>query len=493
MKFQLFRKLIQSASLFFIVYAALSGHWRNFKVAHNSSRIVGLMTNETWGEVYYYNERLLSWFGDPLAVSDTMTGGPWAARFAGITFIDPLAALALVAGGNAPVAATLLGAALPLLIALLMGRVFCSFLCPARLLFEIGNGVRRALIWMGLSLPEVRIPRLGLWVAAASVLFAAGAGPGIFQYLLPYLAINAGLHGYLFSGALVSTAVWAVLMVLVDMLIAPGQICHSICPTGALLEQVGRPAMLRVVRSDPECPPSCDVCQRACPYGLYPGHKTHRPACDTCGRCVAVCPQKKLSHAGRLPWAAMLAAAVLLLPASAMAHHNKGLPHYGYFENYPQVPTQEFIDEDERWEVGAVLFNFQGLERRTSDTPTDVRIFAYIYDLQENHGYKGPLTLHLHHNDQRIVSFERVAADPEGVYTVRYTMPETDWYELVFEIPVEDDVAIIPLDIHVDLSSGDLSWWLLGGAGALLLLTFGLANTGRRAKAVRRAPAARED
>ncbi len=47
----------------------------------------------------------------------------------------------------------------------------------------------------------------------------------------------------------------------------------------------------------------------------------------------------------------LLAAAWLLAVSAASAHHFKGLPHYNYFENYPQVPEEEFIGEVGDYEV----------------------------------------------------------------------------------------------------------------------------------------------
>lgn len=493
--FQVFRKVVQFASLFFIVYTALSAHWRNFKVAHNSSRITGLLTNEYWGELYWRNQQVLSWFGDPLEVSDGLLGGPWAATVFGVPIVDPLAAAALMVGGHMPPTAMIVGALIPVALALVMGRVFCSFLCPARLLFEIGNGVRFSLLLVGLPLPEVEVPRLGLWVAAGTLGFSAFAGPAMFQYVLPYLSINAAITAYVFTGTISAIAVWVGFIVLVDVLYAPGQFCHSLCPTGAILTELGRPAMFVIARTDPECPPSCDLCQRACPYGLYPGERTHRPECDTCGRCVVACPQKKLSHTFTVPWkaAGMLFCFALAAAApTAMAHHNKGLPHYGYFENYPQVPTNEFIDEVGRWEIGTVLFNFQGLQRRTSNTPDDVRFFAYVYDLKEDRGYKGPITLHLELDGERIATHSREASDEEGVYVIRQTVPSTAEYDLIYEFEVDGVVQSVPLEVYVDLDADSVPWAMIGMAGGALGLLFLISLAGRKKPTVRRSAAASE-
>ena len=489
--FQAFRKLTQTSMLLFVVWVAVSMHWRNFKVAHNNKRIVGLLRGELVGELYGWIERFLTLLGDPLAVSESMLGGPWGMSVGGVPIVDPYAVAAVTASGHLPTWSMLLGALVPIALAVVLGKVFCSFLCPARLMFEVAGAVRRGFTWLGVPLPSVPLPRIGLWVGLGSVLFAASAGPAIFHFVLPYYAISSGILVGMMAGAVSTTVVWAAVLVLVDLFIAPGQICRSLCPTGALLEQLGRFSLLSVVRSEEACPPSCDACQRVCPYGLYPGRRSHNPGCDACGRCVMTCPSQRLGHrlgrpaaglarVGKIAAIALGAAAFLgafLFASTARAHHNKGLPHYGYFENYPQVPTEEFIDEVGRWEVGVVLFNFQGLQRKTSDTPDDVRIFAYAYDLQDGRGYHGPLTLHIEREGVRIATYDRLEPDQEGVYVTRHTMPASGTYTMVFELENGDQPG---LEFEADLGADRVNWSILGGAGAILGGVFLLALVGRR-------------
>lgn len=290
------RRVLQTTALALIAYAAISLHWRNHKVSLNSERLVALMTNDTWGALYAWNERLLAQFGDPLQVSDGFLGMPWSATVAGVLFTDPFSVLGLLAQGEIPAVGMLLGALLPLGIALVAGKAFCSFLCPARLVFEAGNLVRMGLVRLGLHLPALRLPRVGLWVALGVVLASAGAGLATFHLVLPYVALGSSITVFLTLGT-VSVAGWIFLgMLAVDVFIAPGQICRSLCPTGAVLEQLGRRAPFRLDKVERTDCGSCTLCVRVCPYGLDPGRETHHPSCDACGRCTLVCPAQKLAH-----------------------------------------------------------------------------------------------------------------------------------------------------------------------------------------------------
>ena len=475
MKGQVFRKLCQLSVVLFIVWTPLSMHWRNMKVAHNQARIVGLLTNDLWATLYAWNERVLSWFGEPLAVSDGLLGQPWGARLFGVPLSDPLAVASLVVQGQSPGLWMALGLVLPLGLALVAGKVFCSHLCPARLVFELVNDVRLGLERLGLYLPRVRLPRLGGWVLVASLAFAAGAGAGVYHLVLPYLALSSGIAGFVLGGTVgVGGTVFLALLV-VDGLVAPGQVCRSLCPTGALLELVGRRPALKLEKSGPACSPRCNLCQRACPYGLFPGRETHRPACDTCGRCTVVCPEKRLMRT----IATVLLAAGLVLPATAEAHHNKGLPHYGYFENYPQVPTDDLLIVDGKWEVGGVLFNFQGLKRETSDTPNDVKMFVYAYDLEADATLRAPVDFTIVDEAGDVVSeWGRLEPDQEGVYISRETFPSSGYYELVYRFEEAGQPVELRLPMDIDLAAdGAMLPWVVGilgtVAGIFVLAVFG--------------------
>ena len=297
------RRLTQLGVVAFIAYSGLSLHWRNFKVAHNQARLVGLMEGPGWEKAYALNERLLEALSeDPLALSESLLGMPWAATVLGLPLTDPLAVAGLLAQGRLPPAGLLLAALVPVALALFAGRLFCSFACPARLVFEAGNAVRSGLQRLGLDLAAVTLPRIGLWVGLGLLGASSFAGMGALTLGLPYWTLGAGLATLTMTGG-VGVALWVFgAMLAVDLLIAPGQICRSLCPTGAWLEQVGRLAPLRLEKTTPTACGPCDICQRVCPYGLFPGQQSHHPSCDSCGQCSLACPEGKLAPTLRLGW-----------------------------------------------------------------------------------------------------------------------------------------------------------------------------------------------
>ena len=170
----------------------------------------------------------------------------------------------------------------------------------------------------------------------------------------------------------------------------------------------------------------------------------------------------------------LLLAVIASWPTAAVAHHNKGLPHYGYYENYPQVPTDEHVAIDGRWEIGATIFNFQGLDRSNADTPSDVKIYLYLYDLKADRAYTGPLRVDIRRNGKTVVRFDRLEVDEEAVYSTRETLPESGTYKLV--ALVEGKEVVLPF--YVDLAGDGVKWWVVAGLVFPILLVFGLALFG---------------
>ena len=471
---KILRRVLQLAVVAFVIYAALGGPWRNYKVAHNHRRLVTLMQGEIWGTLYGLNEDALALLGEPYDASLHFLGMPWAARVFGLNTADPILLASHALHNRTLPAALLAGLLVPVLLALLLGKIFCSHLCPARLLFDIAQGLRAGLQRLGAQLPEWRSEtRFGGYVLLGGMLASLASSTAVWVLILPYVSLSAGMFLLITGGAGAALLAVAGGWFLVDLVLAPGYFCHNLCPTGFLLEQLGRFSLLKLRKKGAHaCPPSCNLCQRACPYALRPSEGRHIPACHNCGACVTVCPTHRLTRKMTLP---VLSLVLLALPFSAVAHHNKGMPHYGYFENYAQTPTEEYVAVQGKWEIGATIFNFQGLNRRTADTPNDVKIYLYLYDSEADASYQGPLDIEIRQAGKLISRFERQQVDEEAVYSTRETLPRSGHYELVADISGDR----VSLPFYVELASDTVNWWRIGGIGAVVCVVVGLLLVGR--------------
>ncbi len=494
---QIMRHGLQLLVIAFIVYSSFGGPWRNYKVAHNQSRIVALIEGEVWGTLYGANEDMLSLVGDPYRMSFGFLGLPGSARVFGVELADPVIGLSHALTSGSFTVTLLLGLLVPLLLAFSLGKVFCSHLCPMRLCFEIAQVMRRGLVQLGLPLPERRSQtRIGGWILVGGLAGAAIAGTAVWTLILPYVALSGAIFSSIVAKTSLALLGVVVFWLAIDALVAPGFFCHNLCPTGFVLEELGRFAPLRVRNLEPgPCPPSCGLCQEACPYALAPMKGDPEMSCDACGECVSVCPSQRLSRKFVLPITpksalrlgiGLLALVFAGLPTVANANHNKGFPHHGYYENYPQVPVEEFTATSKRWEARATIFNFQGMDRNLSDTPKDVKIYLALFDRELESGYTGPLTVDIFQAEELIARFSRDHVDEEAVYSTRETLPRGGDYQLVIKLgsdPV-NPIATLPLSFHVELASDAMSWYRIAaiallGACASVLVVLGLQRQRR--------------
>lgn len=479
---QIMRHGLQFLVIAFIVYSAFGGPWRNYKVAHNQRRIVSLIEGEAWGTLYGANEDLLSLAGDPYRMSFGFIGLPGSARVFGVELADPVVGLSHALTSRSFTSSLLLGLIIPLMLAVSLGKVFCSHLCPMRLSFEIVQVMRRGLIRLGLPLPERRSQtRIGGWILIGGLASAAIAGTAVWTLILPYIALSGAIYTSIVAETSLILLGVVVFWLAIDALVAPGFFCHNLCPTGFVLEELGRFAPLRIHNNDPSpCPPSCGLCQEACPYALEPMKGDPGISCDSCGTCVSVCPSQRLSRDFKLPISSkgtirlgigLLAILSLGMPMETQANHNKGFPHHGYYENYPQIPVEEFSAISSRWEVRATIFNFQGMNRNQSDTPNDVKIYLSLYDRESKAGYTGPLTVEIRQGDEFITRFSRDHVDEEAVYSTRETLPRGGDYQMIIKLGPEpmNPITTLSLTFHVDLASDSMSAYRLVG-----IATFGI-------------------
>lgn len=171
----------------------------------------------------------------------------------------------------------------------------------------------------------------------------------------------------------------------------------------------------------------------------------------------------------------LLAATLCLLPITVFAHHFKGLPHYNYFENYPEIPEEEFLGQVGDYEVSLVVYDFQGIQRDKVDDPDMVRLFLVIFNLRNNDIYGGPLTLEVLDKGEVVHSERRKSSELENLYSMHQDLPDTGDYSLRITLHSVDDLQCT---IPFTLSSQKIHWgkWV----AAVMLLVITIAAIGAR-------------
>jgi ferredoxin-type protein NapH len=213
-----------------------------------------------------------------------------------VPFVDPLAALEVVLASGRVQADMLIGAGLILAGAVLLGPVFCGWVCPLGLLLDLNQALRRRVLGSRATdahpRPSSRWLKYG--VLGAVIGFSIVAGLPLFQVLSP-ISILVRAAVFTAGGGLLLVAT----IVIVEY-VRPRLWCRSLCPLGALYAIVGRFGLLRV-RLDPALAgrTPCERCTRSCPmgirvledYGMTGRGSVDHPDCTRCGHCIDACPR----------------------------------------------------------------------------------------------------------------------------------------------------------------------------------------------------------
>ncbi|HFD81194.1 MAG TPA: 4Fe-4S binding protein [Gammaproteobacteria bacterium] len=245
---------------------------------------------------YDFMEMLTSPFtSDPEKGLDAIKGTTWSGRFFGLQLSDPLAVLGQIAAGFTLYWPFVLSALIPVAATLLLGRIYCGWICPATFLYELNSNVAALLRRAGLNFGRKRLDRrfkylvlfLGLVLSAVfgSVWVALIYPPAIIGRELYYaIALNGFGVG----------AVFFVLTLLFDILVARRGFCRYLCPGGALYSLLGRYRLLRIRRDVRNCN-DCVKCNAICEFGLNPMRDDFGQECNNCSACIAACPTDALS------------------------------------------------------------------------------------------------------------------------------------------------------------------------------------------------------
>lgn len=245
-----------------------------------------------------------------LVAARSVRGSVWSLELFGVTLTDPLAALESIAASRSLRWVLIAGVLLPVLGTLLLGRVFCAWICPAGFLLELSGKLRRVL-----RVLELKPGKARLWHGDKFVILAVGlavsfvVGLPLLGYLYPPALIGREAHNGVtvmfdraeegalgFSAAGLTLASWFLLgIAMVELAFGPRLWCRSLCPGGAVYTLLGRWRLVNVEREPASCT-QCGSCVLACEMGLSPMTDRIGAECDNCGKCVADCPDDALRY-----------------------------------------------------------------------------------------------------------------------------------------------------------------------------------------------------
>jgi len=231
---------------------------------------------------------------DPQTELDAVKGTTWSGTLFGLKLSDPLAVLGQSAAGLGVYWPFMLTALLPILATLLLGRVFCGWVCPATFIYELNDNLATWLRRLGIPISARKLDRrLKYLILGLGVVLSAVTGSVVYAAIYPPAIIGRELYYAIAVGGFGAGATFFLLTLLFDLMVARRGFCRYLCPGGALYSLLGRFRLLRIQREVGLCN-DCAKCNAICQFGLDPLNDGFGQECNNCSACIAVCPTDAL-------------------------------------------------------------------------------------------------------------------------------------------------------------------------------------------------------
>lgn len=188
-----------------------------------------------------------------------------------------------------------------IVLTMILGRVYCSVLCPWGLLQDgiyrlstLGPKKRRFRMHFTRNRHTLRLAVLAVF------LIAVAFGFGTIAYLIEPYSNFGTLMGALKGrvGLEISIVAGVTLIVLVIFVLKGGRAwCNTVCPVGAILGILSRKSLFRPVINMDKCV-SCGLCGKACRASCIDtqNHKVDMSRCVLCFDCLDNCKEGAIEY-----------------------------------------------------------------------------------------------------------------------------------------------------------------------------------------------------
>jgi ferredoxin-type protein NapH len=324
-KIQLARRAVQFFVLALILVIPMIARYNNYLSARELDKVLDKWNGTLQGETLYAIDAVMRGLpggeterggvtarnrASALSYAQSLRGGPLSIEIGPLSMTDPLAAAESMAASRSSVRVLWIGLIVPVALALILGRVFCSWVCPVGLLFEYTDKLRRPLRWLELKPGDLRPSRATKYILLAVGLgLAALLAVPVLGYIYPPAIVGRELHDLVFGmfdraemrhfGFWAGGLTWMSFVILViavlEIAVSRRWWCRYICPGGALYSMLGWPRLVRVKRDHTKCV-ECGDCDEACHLGLKPMRDKMGIECDNCGLCVSNCANDAINY-----------------------------------------------------------------------------------------------------------------------------------------------------------------------------------------------------
>ncbi len=463
-----------------IIVVTYLNHYENQKVKYGWQHVIGESVILTG------IDKVAGKWENRSEVMKYVQGDVWAAQIGGVKIVDPLAFLGNLARTKKVYGLLFFAALIPIVLTLLLGKVFCSWICPMGLLFEMNDKLRGFLIKRGVPLFQWAIPYWIKYVILAGGLISGVLlGAHFFFVIYPPKLVSGEIYFWVTRASFSAGMLFIFAYLAVELIFAPRIWCRSFCPGGAVYTLLSRFRLIRIKNDLKNCT-NCGICDKLCPYGLMPSKSHLSPECDHCSICISKCPVQTLSFiAGqdrgvavnnktknnkkklqtlRLIIGFFISLTVLFLGTNVDAHHIRGLPHYGYADNYPQTPTYEEIRSVGDWEINYSYIRI--FETKVCD------LAVYIKNTKTGKPYQGSVSFHVFaqwEKPEDTHAFDTLL-DPTNTFRVQWVYEDDGYYFVRIKFVVDNEEIVEEFKMQMGEVGFNFLWLILPGSVLLILV-----------------------
>ncbi len=275
------------AMLILIPYLHL---YQTYEASHSYDRL-------TAGEKIIFDSMAVltkSFTNDPVNDLNKFKGNTWSGNLFGMKISDPLAVLGQSIAGLTIYWPFVLTALIPVLFTVLVGRVYCGWICPATFLYELNDNLATWLKRFGVPISQRRLHvNLKYGVLIVGSLLCGITGAMLFAAIYPPAVIGRELYFGIAAQGFGIGIIFFLLTLLFDLFVARRGFCRYVCPGGALYSLLGHFRLVRIQRNVATCN-DCVKCAAVCQFGLDPMRDEFGQECNNCSACIAVCPTDAL-------------------------------------------------------------------------------------------------------------------------------------------------------------------------------------------------------